>query len=402
MRAFTIFKHDLDKLLSFYRATIYAYEQTDEILVFRKANRIRFDERTESGLLIRQPHFFKTKHGAQVTIRMTLREVIFTRVVSALEVFLIDLIRDAFLENKEPFKKQDIHPQFSQAELLSLRSPAQLFNKIINKECRKLSSGGFGEIVRFYKKYFDIDIGSLHPGLTTMEEYHDRRHILVHRMGKTDQLFRGKYDTLRHTVSIEEGYLVQCIEDLKSFSKMLHERLVYQLQHEFKRHKGEKEIDRLLRIVIQLYGNEKPNFLATNFEFYVDDELFVLNDILDEIKQYDNKKYELTISGKNRQLKSYMSHLKKSQRSQLISFEILQEVVRHPDAGKLQPKVLDDELLERIRASLPAQPWTTGTHRVISVELNIPPQLVQLAIKQLIARGIFKKQINGVLIENGA
>ncbi|MEI6767250.1 MAG: hypothetical protein WCM76_16590 [Bacteroidota bacterium] len=173
MKSIQVFTHDINKLLAFYNATIYSYDQTEEVLNFRGINKIPYDLPTEEGLLIKQPHFFKYNKRAKVELRKNLCEIVFVRLVSALEVFLIDLVRETFLESREPFKKQDVIPKFSQAELLSFKSTTEISAKIINKECRNLSSGGFVDIIKYYKKYFDFDIACFAPGKSKMEEYHD-------------------------------------------------------------------------------------------------------------------------------------------------------------------------------------------------------------------------------------
>jgi len=398
MKAFANFKHDLNKLSAFYKATIYSYEQTEALLRFRNRNKIKYDEPTETGLLIKQPHYYKIKGSAKKSIRDNLTELIFVRLVSSLEVFLIDLVRDAFLENKEPFKKQEVSSQFTQAELLSLRSTAGLYHKIITKECRRLSSGGFEDIVKFYKKYFNIDLGSFAPGLTKMDEYHDRRHILVHRLGKTDQQFREKYNTALHRVSVDETYLLQCIQDFGSYSEMVTNQLIYQLNNEYAPKKKTKIAERKLKLSLQLLNNDAENIIQPNFEFWVDDEYLMLNDILDEKRAFDDNKYELVISGKHRQIKSYMKFVRKSEKKKELMVRIIIDKL-DTAAPSHERKILDLELLNEIKLALPPQPWPTGAHKAVAIKFNISNSLVSLAIQQLIARGDFKPQINGVLIE---
>lgn len=96
LKAYKQFIHDLNKLMAFYKATTYSYEQTESVLMNFKKNKFKFDEETSFGLAIKQPHYFKTKRSSKIDIRKNLAEIVFVRAVSALEVFLVDLIRDAF------------------------------------------------------------------------------------------------------------------------------------------------------------------------------------------------------------------------------------------------------------------------------------------------------------------
>ena len=58
---------------------------------------------------------------------------------------------------------------------------------------------------------------------------------------------------------------------------------------------------------------------------------------------------------------------------------------------------LGEEVIELIRGNLLPQPWPKGIHKTVAARLNLPDQLVQLAIQTLIKRGIFNPQIDGKL-----
>ena len=77
-----------------------------------------------------------------------------------------DLRSGIFAATKIPFQNKN-EIKFSQSEILSI-SQEDLLEKIITKECRKLSSGGFDEIKKYYKKNFNTDISSISPGLMKM------------------------------------------------------------------------------------------------------------------------------------------------------------------------------------------------------------------------------------------
>ena len=56
-----------------------------------------------------------------------------------------------------------------------------------------------------------------------------------------------------------------------------------------------------------------------------------------------------------------------------------------------------DELIQKIDASLPAQPWKPGIHREIATTLSINPELVSAAIGRLISSGRRNRQKDGVV-----
>ncbi len=61
----------------------------------------------------------------------------------------------------------------------------------------------------------------------------------------------------------------------------------------------------------------------------------------------------------------------------------------------------DEELVERIRTALPAQPWPTGIHKTIAGDLDLPHEIVARYISELIRRGDFVKQVDGKLFPEG-
>lgn len=81
---------------------------------------------------LNKPTAFNLKQIAKDKRRDNLNTLIFVRIISTLEVFLVDLIKDAFLITKEPFKKQDLKIDMSHAEILSIKSAGNFYNKIIN------------------------------------------------------------------------------------------------------------------------------------------------------------------------------------------------------------------------------------------------------------------------------
>lgn len=180
---------ELKQLREVYDAACYAFAQTDAVIAWR-ANRSNRKLAATTGLVIPKSVRYRPKRSAQAIVQ--LRELIFIRLVSVLETYPVDSVRDVFVTSKEPFKEQ-VQLQFTKAEMLSASSMAYVLSKIINRECRSLTNGGYGEIVRYYKKRFGLDLGSLSPGRLVMEEYHERRHLFVHRLGKADARYRNMY-----------------------------------------------------------------------------------------------------------------------------------------------------------------------------------------------------------------
>jgi uncharacterized protein (UPF0333 family) len=65
----------------------------------------------------------------------------------------------------------------------------------------------------------------------------------------------------------------------------------------------------------------------------------------------------------------------------------------------LTRQALSEELIERVKKSLPPQPWPTGTHKKIALDLDVSFSTVSRAITELIKRGNFLPQEYGLLAE---
>jgi hypothetical protein len=60
---------------------------------------------------------------------------------------------------------------------------------------------------------------------------------------------------------------------------------------------------------------------------------------------------------------------------------------------------IDTIFVKAVRESLPPQPWPKGIHTEIAAKLGANGKEVQKAIQSLIAAGIFKPQIDGIVYE---
>jgi len=62
-----------------------------------------------------------------------------------------------------------------------------------------------------------------------------------------------------------------------------------------------------------------------------------------------------------------------------------------------EPKVFDEEMLDKVMQALPEQPWPTGTHLRVAEKLQVPAKIASNYINELIRRKRVLKQINGEL-----
>ncbi|MCK4406572.1 MAG: hypothetical protein KAT33_02925 [Bacteroidales bacterium] len=407
LKAYRIFELEIKELRKFIYSTRFAFNKVGALKNFinDKEHRRYLDD---NGFDTKPSGVCSFKKSSIISLERTLNQQTMIRVISALEVFLVDIFKDIFIITKIPFKDQSKVLQYNQSQLLSFRSISELYNQIINKECRSLSSGGFTEIIKAYKSKLNIDLLHIPPGKQKMIEYHEIRHLIVHKLGRIDSQFRKKYNIKNKAgISIDDDYLTNCIKDINGFAKQTHDLVLNRINELITLNIQQAPFERQVKYNIEiLEPDSNLDFLNTDFEFWVNDEFEVLRNILVDKKALSENEYELILAGANRQIKAYYSYLKYAKKKQTINLRIIENIcetnsdIESGKKRKRKPIYIEEDTLESIRQQLPEQPWETGIHKKVAEKLGLKNKIITTAIQVLIYRGIFKQQINGILIEN--
>ncbi len=410
MDPYYILCKQLEELNGYYKSSLFAFNQVQVIQNNFKEIKASISPDT-ADLIFKKP---KVDHISRKRWRthdplVFLRELIHVRIMSILEVYLIENIKFIFLHNKHPFKSDTVI-KITNRELLSYKTTTELYEKIINHESRQLSSGGFEKIVQFYTNKLRIDIASIYPGRNVIEEYYDRRHLLVHRLGNTDHQFRSKYNTPKKGITIEELYLTKLLEDILKYTSEVRRLTDELIANDSSQHdeNGEREI--IFKFKSLISGT--PDFLNPKFEFWANDKLISIKDIVVKIKVLEDDYIEVTVGGAYTLVTEYYKVVKRTikQKKKFKSFQMLKMM----DDGKYKGKEkgvkkarkkkkkyirLTDGEIEQIKNELPQQPWVKGIHKIVAENLNLPKRTVQTGISLLIRRGIFKNQLDGIIID---
>ena len=407
LRSYRVFLLEIKELTKFLNSTKYAFSKTEAFRKFIK-NIAHKNYLENNGFDTKPSGICSFNRNSVLSLGKTLNQQTFVRAISALEIFLIDIFRDVFIITKIPFMDQSKVHQYNQSQLLSFKSTSELFNQIINKECRNLSSGGFNEIVKAYKKRLDIDLFHISPGKQKMTEYHEIRHLIVHKLGRTDSQFRKKYNLNNKAgISLDDDYLFISIKDIKDFAEKTHQSVLNRINELNTTTFQQPSYERLVKYNVKILNtNSNLDFLSDDFEFWVNDEFEVLKNILIGKKELDKNEFEMILAGTKRQIRAYYSHLKFAKKNQNIKIKIFddnrvqnqtKELKKNKKAKSIK---IEDKILELIRQELPEQPWDTGVHKKVAEKLGFKNRVVYAAIKMLINKEVFKQQIDGVVIEN--
>lgn len=375
---------ELSRLKSLYFTARFAFEQTGRSI----RDKIRTGEiDTKEALLLHvndqdiqvAPSGYSFLRRTKSQFPRYLREIIFVRIISALEVFLIDVAREFFLHRRDMFHS-DQQVSFSQREILSKASITEIWSKVLKSELRKLQNRGFKEVVKFYDRRLGIDIGRSPVSIKLIQEIYDRRHLLVHRIGATDLQYRRTYGEKRKRLSVSEDYFLDSISSIKYFSEFLWE----QAENIFKGVQISKVSKDLCiqEINIETLAEGNLTLIDPSYHFYVEDSIIGLSDIL-ESKVVNTEKSLITIrvSGSEPSIKEYMKRIvKAAKKGELILHSRKQ--IRWP--RKKTRCRLEMETIESIARNLPPQPWPKGIHKKIAAAKKISNKQASAAITKIL------------------
>lgn len=411
LKAYRIFILEMEELLKFLYSTRFAFAKVGELNLFA-GDKMHKQYLEANGFNTKPSGVCNFNKNNISNLEKILIQQTLVRAISALEIFLIDTMRDIFVLNKKPFQEQRKTIQFTHAQLLSLKDTSELSNLIINKMCRSLSAGGFDEIIKTYKKMFDIDLLNIPPGKQKMIEYHDLRHLIVHKLGRIDIMYRKKYKTMnKGGISISYEVLVTCIKDINTFVQKTHELVVARINEYSNLSIPKTPLKRShkYRIVI-LDTKANLDILNDDYEFFVDDEYVRLKNILIEKNIVSDNEIEVILAGNRRKIRAYISNLKYLKSNHIIDIihtekegekvKSKEKVITKKRTSKKRNIQIDNDTLDLIKKHLPEQPWEKSIHKLIAAKLGLKNRIVSKAIRILMDTGIFKRQIDGILIED--
>lgn len=380
MRTYRKFHTEIKRLKRLYLATKFSFNETLSLIKERLKNDLTYghtklsvgcDE--EDNIIASSIFEFKSKLISQYP--RYLRELIFIRVISALEVFLIDSLKELFKSNKIPFKDNDIY-KFTRGELLSIDSISVIYTKLINKDCRNLHSGGFPKIKNYYSTKLHIDFNN-YCDSEKLEEFHDRRHLLVHNLGSTDSEYRSKHAVGIKRLTVDEPYLLDCFISISLLCEKVDEQIILKYINIKEELTTKVEYPVYCEFLATIIKEEAKNLFHSNYQYWVANRLILLSDILEAKRQIDENNFELTIRGDSKAVRGYIKELKLCKKNGYLSFKILNQT-------QLSPSKLSDEKICLIKQLLHAKPWPVGVHKIIAKQLGLSNSEVYKAINQIV------------------
>ncbi len=302
-----------------------------------------------------------------------LRETIFVRLISALEVYSIDVVRDLFLHRQDLFHS-NTRIEISQREILSLKTVTELWTKLLNQDLRKLQNQGFREVVKFYDRQLGIDLGRSPVSIKLLQEMHDRRHLLVHRLGNVDEQYRHSYNVSIKNLSVPEDYLLGSMTSILSFAEYIWAEVMRLAENS--QTKTSQSNFQIEEITVQTVSPDGAKLINSEYHFFAEDRIVALSDILTS-NTFIGEKNVLTLSGPAPLVKAYIKRIKQAIRKGDL---ILHERELRQIPWKKVKCNLPDTIIEQIARSLPPKPWPKGVHKEIATSLGISNTQASAAI----------------------
>lgn len=226
-------------------------------------------------------------------------------------------------------------------------------------------------------KTFGLNLADCAANMAQIEEYHERRHLLVHRLGSTDHIYRKKYNTNAKKITVEEDYLLSSLEILMVFGKNLNDKTSAMYTLTSKPEQNEDSVNYIVSMTLDT--DVAKTMVIPEFQFLIDGKLVFLRDILQTSSYLNAHSVELNLIGASKIIRAYKRLLKKSQK--MGELTIMASEFR--GSNKIKPCSLSEQEIDQIRASLPPKPWSKDVHKVIATKLGFKNGEVYSAIHQI-------------------
>lgn len=323
LNSYMKFKAQSRRIKRLYLVSLYAYEGALSNLNRElKSNKIDMstDMYFQDNLVARSPNEMRKNLDDKYPI--VLRESLFVRQISLLEIFLGDTLKELSNSTTKPFMSKN-EKKYKISHILSLDNIKELQDKIIDEEIRSKISQGFSNIKKFYLYNLKIDFSKAGINLNTLQQLHDIRHLLVHNNGKTDEYYRHKYNISEKYIEIKEEFFLENFRLLSDFADYIYKAVNDTFELPPRKLKKEKN-DRKLNEV-RKYRIEFPNAkymaqcldITSEFGF---DEKYKLSAILKNIEYISDLEVIISVEGDRKILGIYGGFIKKLEKNEFIDF----------------------------------------------------------------------------------
>jgi len=367
MKNYDRFVREINDIQRWLHTTIYSYKVATTALSTRLGNDEDVGQDITDAFNDVGYNAFSLIHRLSSDNIKMCKELALIRSISALEVYLIDSIREVYYANKSPFMKESV-VEYHLGEILSCTNINELHEKYIEKQCRQLHSNGFDDIKKFYKSRFNIDfakfntsIDSISYGLNHIQQYHQKRHLIIHRLGKTDEQYRKKYNTDDITIKLTQKDLAVFLKVLLSFAHYINDRAEEYITTAPPENRIEIKVEMIDDSVSEMFD---PSYMITVRK----NTLLPLSVLLEKIEYESDTVFTIKLHGVFIYLRKYYKLLQKTASSGKMKILSAETVSQVPNKKSVRQYAWSD--VEKVIDLLPEKPWAKNIHKEIAQKLG--------------------------------
>lgn len=367
MKSYSRFVREINDIKRWFHTTIYSYKTTTSNLSERLNNNENIEQNVNDAFNDVGFNAYSLIHRLSTDNVKMCKELALIRSVSALEVYLIDTIREVYFSNKSPFMKKGIM-EYQLGEILSCDNINDLHEKYIEKQCRQLHSGGFEDVTKFYKSRFEIDFSKFNTsvesnnyGLVQIQKYHQKRHLIIHRLGKTDEQYRKKYNSNDTTVKLTENDLAILFKVLLSFAHYVNDKTKTYITTDPPENRVEIKVEIIDDSVSDIFD---PMYMIPLKKA----KSLPLSILLEKIDYENDNTLTIKLHGVFAYIRKYYKLLKKIESSgkiKVLTYEVVYQV-----SNKKTIKQYTWSDVEKVIEQLPEKPWEKNIHKKIAHNLG--------------------------------
>jgi len=218
-------KSEIKNLRQIYDFTYHLYLQENEII----KEKLSKHSLKEKKLISVTTKIGATSHSlnslyvyTQTNYPNKLRHLILINLITNLEVYFTNLVREIAERDIEPFKNENEKVEYFRNHLLNFSTIKSIEDDLLNKDIRKLTSGGLEKSEEFFLKRFDINFKNLGIDFKDIEEIHERRHLFVHRNGICDAIYSKTYPAFGFkpgdVICLQHDYIIYALDKILEFA----------------------------------------------------------------------------------------------------------------------------------------------------------------------------------------
>lgn len=377
MESYDLFRREIKNLKHWYYGTMYSYAKTIEFIndnyreEEKKGNRttVYYKNKEEQEYMIQQSYLtlremYKKKYQSYI------KDLSVVRIVSALEVFLVDSIIELFMINKKPFFANNKIIEFNQSEILANGSMSYIYTKVINNISSSLHRQGFDEVSKYYKNVLHVDFDNYKCTINGMVYskkniiyLHEIRHLIIHKLGITDSMYRHRFNKEERRIHISEDELLSVFKYIDYFGKYVNKKL--EEQYLIEEQLDKNNVPFIENKIIISGGNDKiEKMVDGKFNFIESGRICVLQDVLEAIN-IENNNITLKVKGEEEIIHKYITILKRHCKKNNIDIKVIK-------LRKISKEsIISKHEIKEVKKILEKHGLVKNSNKIIAKELNI-------------------------------